>query len=200
MSCWVTFAWTKRCQTQSNIVKRCQMLQAQNSWRLKNAFVFRFSDQVHSTPFNSIQLHSTPFNSTQLHSTPFNSIQLHSTPFNSIQLHSTPFNSIQLHSTPFNSIQLHSTQFNSIQLHSTPFNSIQLHSTPLKHHVTQTTALIQSRLHPREATIRRSHLEKNKRGCCDGNCSRLINELVLTKILAETCRNYGFDMDFYHKT
>ena len=56
MSCWVTFAWTKRCQTQSNIVKRCQMLQTQNSWRLKSVFVFRFSDKL----INSIQLHSTP--------------------------------------------------------------------------------------------------------------------------------------------
>ena len=56
MSCWVTFTWTKRCQTQSNIVKRCQMLQTQNSWRLKSVFVFRFSDKL----INSIQLHSTP--------------------------------------------------------------------------------------------------------------------------------------------
>lgn len=37
-------------------VKSCQLLQTQNSWRLKSVFVFRFSDKL----INSIQLHSTP--------------------------------------------------------------------------------------------------------------------------------------------
>ena len=66
MSCWGTFAYTiitKQCQTQSNAVKRCQMLQTQNSWRLEKSFVFRCFQINWSTPFNSIQLHSTPFNS-----------------------------------------------------------------------------------------------------------------------------------------
>ena len=52
-------------------------------------FVFRnvHYQNVHFTPFNSIQLHST-------HSTPFYSILLQSTQFYSIQL-------ILIHSTPF---------------------------------------------------------------------------------------------------
>ena len=70
MSCWGTFAYTiitKQCQTQSNAVKRCQMLETQKLLAPGKVFCFQmFSDKL----INSIQLHSTPFNSIQLHSTP----------------------------------------------------------------------------------------------------------------------------------
>ena len=81
-------------------------------------------------------------------------------------------------------------QIKSIQLHSTPFNSIQLNSTPLKHHDTNYS------IDPVPPASKGGHDSpespwKKERRCCDGNCSRLINELVLTKILAETYRNPG---------
>jgi hypothetical protein len=42
-------------------------------------------------------------------------------------------------------------------------------------------------------------LKKNKLGCCDGNCSRLINELVLTKISGNIPKLWILH-GFYHET
>ena len=72
-------------------------------------------------------------------------------------------------------------------------NSIQLHSTPLKHHDTNYSI---DPVPPASKGGQDSPESpwKKKLGCCDGNCSRLINELVLTKISGNIPKPGNFTM------